>query len=251
MGKEKFAHEKDENPYPVVIYRHKSLIRRKLGNVDQTLQNNKAVNLALAAPHVNGIVIRPGETFSFWKLVGSTGAEKGYLEGLTISNKEAKPGVGGGLCQFTNLIHWMILHTPLQITEHHHHDGFDLFPDFNRQIPFGTGTSISYNYIDYRFFNPTQNTYQLLVWTDDTYLNGELRALEGQDCSYHIQVEQERFVRESDGIYRCGKVYRNVIDKGNGNCISKELIRINHAKVMYDASCLVVEDMTITDVCAE
>lgn len=50
--------------------------------------------------------------------------------------------------------------------EHHHHDKVDLFPDFNRQIPFGTGTSIYYNYLDYRFRNDTQALYQLLVWVD-------------------------------------------------------------------------------------
>lgn len=53
------------------------------------------------------------------------------------------------MCQFTNLIHWLILHSPLDIIEHHHHNRFDLFPDHNKKIPFGTGTSIMYNYIEY------------------------------------------------------------------------------------------------------
>ena len=162
-----FAAEKSDEPLPMLIYRHKSLIRRKLGNVHMDLQENKAVNLSLAAPKVTGILIRPGETFSFWHLVGSLSPKKGYLEGLAISNGEPKRGTGGGMCQFTNLIHWMILHTPLQIVEHHHHDGLDLFPDFNRQIPFGTGTSIVYNYLDYRFYNPTDATYQLIVYVTD------------------------------------------------------------------------------------
>jgi len=46
------------------------VLRRTLGNVDLQLQENKAVNLSLAAPHINGVLIRPGETFSFWHLVG-------------------------------------------------------------------------------------------------------------------------------------------------------------------------------------
>ena len=58
--------------------------------------------------------------------------------------------------------------------------GLDLFPDFGRQIPFGTGTSISYNYIDYRIKNETTNTYQLRLCTDDEYLCGELRDMEPQ-----------------------------------------------------------------------
>ena len=235
-----FAAEKSDEPLPMLIYRHKSLIRRKLGNVHMDLQENKAVNLSLAAPKVTGILIRPGETFSFWHLVGSLSPKKGYLEGLAISNGEPKRGTGGGMCQFTNLIHWMILHTPLQIVEHHHHDGLDLFPDFNRQIPFGTGTSIVYNYLDYRFYNPTDATYQLIVYVTDKYLCGELRADKAQEYTYHILSEDEHFVEENGIVYRCGEVYRRIIDPKTGNCIEKQLIRSNHARVLYDTSHLTI-----------
>ena len=46
----RFAETYSEALLPIVINRHNSLIRRKLGNVDLQLQENKAVNLALAAP---------------------------------------------------------------------------------------------------------------------------------------------------------------------------------------------------------
>lgn len=110
---------------PVVLYRHKSLIRRTLGNTRPELQENKAVNLALAAPMVNGALLRPGQVFSFWHMVGSVTAKKGYREGLTISGGQACSDIGGGLCQMTNLIHWMVLHSPLTVAEHHHHDQLD------------------------------------------------------------------------------------------------------------------------------
>ena len=242
---EKFAREKQTEPLSVVIYRHNSLIRRTLGNVRMDLQENKAVNLSIAAPKVNGVLIRPGETFSFWHLVGRTGTKNGYKMGLTISNGQASEGVGGGLCQFTNLIHWMILHTSLKITEHHHHDALDLFPDYKRTIPFGTGTSICYNYLDYRFFNPTENTYQLLTWVTEQYLCGELRAEKRQEYTYHIKAEDEYFSLEDDGVYRNGAVYRTIIDPSSGNAVEKELIRQNHALVAYDTSKLVLVDRRI------
>jgi vancomycin resistance protein VanW len=128
----------------------------------------------------------------------------------------------------------MVLHSDLTITEHHHHDGLDLFPDFGRQIPFGTGTSISYNYIDYRVKNETDNTYQLHLWVDGEYLCGELRASVALQHTFHIHVENESFDREGDVVYRNGQVYRDVFDRVTGNCIEKQLIRTNHAKVMYD-----------------
>ena len=101
-----FARQGPEEFLPAVVYRHNSLIRRKRGSVDLHLQENKAVSLGIAAPWVHAVVIHPGETFSFWKLVGSCTEAKGYREGLVIN-----------------------------------HGDLDLFPDFNRQIPFGSGTS--------------------------------------------------------------------------------------------------------------
>ena len=244
LSKEKLAETKGE-PLPIVIYKHNSLIRRKLGNVDLQLQENKAVNLGLAAPKISGIIIKPGETFSLWKLVGSCTKRKGYKEGLTIANGEASNGIGGGMCQMSNLIHWMILHTDMKITEHHHHDQLDLFPDFKRVIPFGTGTSILYNYQDYRFKNTTDITYQLIIYTTDEYLCGELRADKRQNYSYHIDAEDVFFSKEADGIvYRNGKVYRTKIDVTTGNKVEKELIRTNHAKVCYDTSNLEIVDLT-------
>lgn len=241
-GRIKLAKTKEKGTLPIVIYRHKSLIRRKLGNVRMDLQENKAVNLSIAAPKVTNVLIRPGETFSFWNLVGKPSEKKGYLNGLTIANGDTREGLGGGMCQFTNLIHWMVLHTPLVIVEHHHHDGLDLFPDFNRQIPFGTGTSIVYNYLDYRFRNVTDNTYQLITYVTDEYLCGELRAMKQQANTYHISSENEHFIRENGVVYREGEVYRSVIDVRTGNVIEKTKIRSNHAKVMYDTSNLKIED---------
>ncbi|MBP5637935.1 MAG: VanW family protein, partial [Victivallales bacterium] len=225
LGQEHFCREKSRELLPVVIYRHKSLILRRLGNVDMRLQENKAVNLSLAAPHIDGVLIRPGETFSLWRLVGRTCASHGYREGLMIKQGVPSQGIGGGLCQLSNLIHWLVLHSPLEITERHHHDGFDLFPDFGRQVPFGVGTSISYNYLDYRFKNTTEQTYQLLIKVEGEHLCGELRAEKLLDVKYHIQAKGENFVQEGEVWYRVGEVWRNCIDKASGQQLFEELLQ--------------------------
>ncbi|MBG6185616.1 vancomycin resistance protein YoaR [Arthrobacter sp. CAN_A214] len=81
-----------------MVYRHNSLIRRKLGNVDLHLQENKAVSFGNTVPSVNDVVIHPGpgETFPR-KLVGSCTATKGCRKGLPINNGRADSGIGGGL----------------------------------------------------------------------------------------------------------------------------------------------------------
>ena len=242
LAHENYADTQDTAPLPCIVAQYSSHLIKRGKGIDPVLQENKAVNIRLANEKLNGILIRPGETFSFWHLVGNATARRGFKEGLTISGGETKSGVGGGMCQMTNLIHWMILHTPLTIVEHHHHDGLDLFPDFNRQIPFGTGTSICYNYLDYRFRNDTEATYQLLVHVDGEYLRGELRSDRRQKLKYHIKSEHEGFVREDGVVYRVGEIWRDAIDPVTGNLVERTLIRTNHARVMYDTARLDIRD---------
>ncbi|MFZ2539268.1 MAG: VanW family protein [Oscillospiraceae bacterium] len=234
QNKNVFASQISTDRLPVTVYKHNSLIRRKLGIVNLLLQENKAINLSIAAPKINGIIIKPNEIFSFWQLVLRCGVKDGYKEGLIIAGGVPSSGVGGGLCQLTNLIHWLVLHSPLTIIEHHHHDGVDLFPDYNRQVPFGVGTSICYNYLDYRLKNNTDLTYQLVTYVKGQYLCGQLLCDKEQESSYHITVQNEYFYPQDEFFYRHNEVYRKQIDKVTGNCVNDELIMKNNAKVMYD-----------------
>ena len=142
------------------VKKHQSLLIRKLGDSDMQLQYNKITNLKLAAKEISGIFIKPGETFSFCKLVGLPTEKKGYLMGMELSFGKARPGIGGGICQIANLLNWLVLHSPLTIVEKSQHS-FDPFPDEGRVLPFGSGAAIFYNYIDYQFTNNTDKTFQI------------------------------------------------------------------------------------------
>lgn len=219
------------------------ILLRKLYGVNMELQKNKVTNLKLASKKIDGIIINPGEEFSFWNLVGNATKRKGYKEGLVISNSKMKQGVGGGLCQMANMIHWLVLHTPLEVTELHHHSDA-LFPDVKRRVPFGTGTSISYKALDYRFKNTTENPVQIRVWLDDTMLYGEIRSTVPLDKKYKIVEEDNHYAKDDDGIfYRNSKVYRIITDKETKQEIKKELILDNHSKVMYDYSLIPAEEI--------
>ncbi len=226
---------------PVTVYRHNSLIRRRLGNVETELQDNKAVSLGLTAPKIDGIVIAPGERFSFWSLAGRCSVKEGYKEGLTISNGKPTRGIGGGMCQFTNLLHWMVLHSPLTVVEHHHHNGLDLFPDYNRQIPWGTGTSIAFNYLDYQVENRTPYTFQFRTWTSEEYLSGELRADRELPMKFHIRERDAYFYEAGNEVYRHNKVYRIERDKRTGLEVSEEMLLENEGRVAYDRSLIRAE----------
>ena len=234
-NRKKFAKKKSNKETFEYIWKGDTkVLLRKLNGVDMQLQKNKIKNLQLASKKIDGIIVNPGEEFSFWNLVGNATKRKGYLEGLVISNSQMKKGVGGGLCQMANMIHWLVLHTPLTVTELHHHSDA-LFPDVKRRVPFGTGTSISYKALDYRFKNTTEYPIQIRVWLDETFLYGEIRSTVKLNNKYKIVEEDNHYAKEEDGIfYRNSKVYRIIIDKKTNKEIKKELILNNHSKVMYD-----------------
>lgn len=230
----KFAKKINKENFEHIWKGDTKVLLRKLHGVDMQLQKNKVTNLRIASKKIDGIIVKPGEEFSFWNLVGNATKRKGYLEGLVISNSQMKKGVGGGLCQMANMIHWLVLHTPLEVTELHHHSDA-LFPDVKRRVPFGTGTSISYKALDYRFKNTTNTPIQIRIWLDDTMLYGEIRSNEPLKQRYKIVEEDNYYEKEDDGIfYRNSKVYRIITDKETKQEIKKELILNNHSQVMYD-----------------
>ena len=79
-------------------------------------------------------------------------AGKCLTGGMVLHNGGFKPGVGGGLCQLSNLIYWMTLHTPLTVVERWRHS-YDVFPDAERTQPFGSGATVAYNHIDLQIRN--------------------------------------------------------------------------------------------------
>lgn len=237
----KIAKEKNKENLEYLWKGDAKLILRKLHGVDMQLQSNKAKNLELAGKEIDGIIIKPGEIFSFWDLIGKPSKKRGYLEGLTISSGKFGKNYGGGLCQMANLVHYLVLHTPLEVVELHHHTDA-LFPDFKRKVPFGTGTSVAYRTIDYRFRNNLDVPIQVRVWQDDTLLYGEIRSTRPLEVKYKLIEEDSYYKKEDDGIfYRNSKVYRLKIDKETNEQLEKELILTNHSKVMYDYS-LIPED---------
>lgn len=233
LGPQSFADCRTSSRLPYRIKKHQSVLVRKLGDSDMELQNNKITNLKIALEKITGIVIKPGETFSFCRLVGLPTRKKGYLEGMELCFGEARPGIGGGLCQIANLIHWLVIHSPLTVVERHHHS-FDPFPDEGRVLPFGSGATIFYNYIDLQFRNDTKHTFQINLWLSEKCLEGELRVDGELDYAYHVYEKEHAFIKIGNDFYRKNEIWRNRIAKFEGGSIlDSELITRNFALVKY------------------
>jgi vancomycin resistance protein VanW len=232
LKRTRFTRNQSDSMLPHVIKKHKSVLRRTLGQTDPQLQENKIVNLGLSIRKIDGVTIRPGETFSLWRLVGNPTAGKGYINGLTISHGEVRVGIGGGLCQLANMLFWLGLHTPLEIAERHHHS-YDLFPDDRRTIPFGSGTTIYYNYLDLRFHNPTDLTFQFHLWLTDTFLEGEIRCDRQLSSRFKIEERNHRFEKQGEVWFRKNEIWRMVMDPVDGSVLEERLLIGNCSEVRY------------------
>lgn len=240
FSKEKFAKNIISEKLENVIYEHSSNMIKRAPGVNLAHQENKAVNIKLACSKINGMIIHPGEVFSFWRTVGKPSKKRGYKEGRIIENNKLISGTGGGLCNLGNTIHLLILHSPLKVTEFHKHSDA-LAPDEGKRVPFAAGTSICYNHIDYRFKNNTEHDVQLLAWCEGETLFAELRSDAEFPMSYELVEEDHHFKKEGEKYYRRSKIYREITEKETGKLIDKELILDNRSEVMYDYALIPAE----------
>lgn len=216
------------------VARHQSVLLRKLGSTGQQLQRNKVASLKVVVQQLDGLCIRPGETFSFWRSVGKPSRKRGFLPGMQLHRGEVGMGFGGGICQATNLLFWLALHSELTVAERHHHS-FDVFPDDNRAQPFGSGATVLYNYRDFRLFNGTNATFRLSLSLGRTHLHGELQSDTPCRAAFQVFERNHRFERREGQWFRCNELWRRAdhVASGGGT-FGEEFLFANNAEVKYD-----------------
>jgi vancomycin resistance protein VanW len=229
----KYAKTIQKEKLPFSSFSHRTILLRKLKDVDMWFQHNKVKNLQIAVKRLNGMLIKPGETFSYWKCIGTTTKAKGYVEGMVLFYGTFKSGTAGGLCQLSNLIYWMTLHTTLTVTERHRHS-YDVFPDSKRTQPFGSGATCAYNYLDLQIKNTTSQTYQLHLYLTDTHLVGEWRTEQQPLESYQV-YEKEHWITPAywGGYLRHNIIHRKIFNRQK-QLIDDEYVTENHAIMMYE-----------------
>lgn len=102
FGGTQFAKVRPELSCPHLCAAHKTPLFRPLKDLEQRLQENKVVNLRLAAARLDGAVLLPGESLSYWRRVGNPTKGKGYLGGMVLCNGKVVPGIGSGATCYYN-----------------------------------------------------------------------------------------------------------------------------------------------------
>ena len=140
--------------------------------------------------------------------------------------------IGGGLCQLSNLIFWMTLHTPLTVTERYRHS-HDVFPDANRTQPFGSGATCAYPHRDLMIRNDTDRPYQLCLRVGETHLEGAWYSVEPPALRFRVLERDARIDQAAWGGYiRHNQLWREVYGL-SGALLEEQYLCTNDAIMMY------------------
>ncbi|MBU1018853.1 VanW family protein [Patescibacteria group bacterium] len=116
---------------------------------------NRNINIQVGLSKFDGLVIGPGETFSFIENLGEVDADAGYYRELVIKENETIPEYGGGLCQVSSTLFRAILYGGFPIvarTEHSYAVSYYAYP-----YGYGLDATIYQPWPDLQFTNDTEN----------------------------------------------------------------------------------------------
>ena len=120
--------------------------------------SNRIHNFKTGASKFNGVIIKPGEAFSFNKILGPVDASTGYLPELVIKENKTVPEYGGGLCQVSSTSFRAALNAGFPILERVNH----AYPVVY-YYPLGTDATIYLPSPDFKFKN--DSTSYILIQT--------------------------------------------------------------------------------------
>lgn len=246
--------EKEEYVIPLKITTP-SITVRKLGNdafphllaTFSTRYNagkvNRSNNIILAARAINGIVLMPGETFSYNRAVGQRTAARGYKSAPSYVSGEVVDSIGGGICQVSSTLYNSVLLSNLQVVERHNHC---YRPDY---VPVCRDATVAWGGVDFKFKNNRNYPIRILANGEGGTVKVDIIGLKTEN-DFNVRIES--FVTgsiapttvytptntlapgvkkvTSAGSNGCYAVGYKILEK-NGAIVSKTLI----SKDKYDA----------------
>lgn len=78
-------------------------------------------NIKVATKRYEGLLIAPGQEFSFVETLGPVDGEHGYLPELVIKHDKTEPEFGGGICQVSTTAFRAAIYSGLEITARKNH----------------------------------------------------------------------------------------------------------------------------------
>ena len=198
-------------------------------------------NLRIACEAINGIILMPGDTFSFNKLVGATTKDKGYDVGHGYLDGEVAEVIGGGICQVASTLYVACVEADLKIVERYMHA---YMPSY---MGASTDATVYYPYLDYKFKNNTDRPIKVEAIASGATVTCKILGVDTRD--YYVKFETvivkkipwetiyKEYAPDNEEGYTDGQVlsksspyssvesksYRNKYDKETNKLISSKL----------------------------
>ena len=123
--------------------------------------DNRINNIKLCASRFDGMILYPGETFSFNDVVGQRTREAGFLEAGAYSDGEVVQELGGGICQVSSTLYCASMYAQMKTV---HRESHYFRVDY---LPLGYDATVSWGRPDFKFRNDREFPVRLAAWCDD------------------------------------------------------------------------------------
>ncbi len=219
--------------FPYELAGDKSLLINEHTGADIQYQYNKVHNLRLASEAVSHVIIKPGETFSLWWLVRRADERERFKDGLCVHSGKLVAVYGGGLCQLSNMLFWLFLHTPLTIVERHMHKVKE-FPNPSPDDPCGVDATILEGWLDLRARNDTNEPLQIELTMDETYYHGRILAKRPPERRFAVANRNLHYLKQGEKTYESVNVIRQTIDQKTDCLLAEEALYTNVCEIGYE-----------------
>lgn len=171
---------------------------RCIASFSTTVENrsrNQRHNALLSAQRLDGVVIQPGETFSFNKRIGSFSKDGGYRKAPVSFNGQLINSFGGGVCQTSTTTYNAALLAGFEIVERNRHR---FVPNY---VTPGMDAAVAYYTIDLKLKNPYSFPVKVKARIEKDLLKvGFYGAGQPKVCRIDTQVRQVRM----PGLFEMG-----------------------------------------------
>lgn len=151
-------------------------------------------NLNLAATRTDGVLVPPGEVYSFNNSIGNISASTGYQTAYVISNGRTVLGDGGGVCQTSTTLFRAVLNSGLPVVKRNPHAYRVRY--YELDAPLGLDAAIYQPSLDFQFKNDT--TAYILVQAEPDIDNNKLKfKLYGTPDGRKVEISEPVITGES------------------------------------------------------
>lgn len=228
----RYATQQSQEPMVYTVFASGCPMYNRETGFPMVYQENKVFNLKLAARMLDGLVIWPGETFSFWNRVRRADRDIPYKEGLAEINGKLVTQYGGGLCQISNLLCWLFLHTPLTMVERHGHEKKD-FPEPPSDAPLGVDATVAEGWLDFRVRNDTRDPFRLSLTFDETRILGRIETDRDRGCYWRVVNRNLAYIRDGSNIYEEVDVVQEIRSAADNRLLRETVAYRNRCRIGY------------------